>query len=420
MPIEHAPVNSVEMKTLELNPKVLGQRLQVERKARGLTQQDLAHLLNVARTTIVAVEKGERPLLPEEMVRLGAAWSISISDLVRDRPAIEPLAPQLRAAAPSSSLSASDVVGVTEAAESLRRLSENYLELERLVERPLMHNYPAVYAAGAMPPSEAAADIAARERARLGLGDCPIPHLRSVLENEVGLRIFLFPMTSRLAGMFAFDATLGGLIALNSAHPSERRLWTLAHEYYHFLCDRFRADVYVLSGVSPRRVGESERLADIFAAHFLMPAPGLRRRFYDLKAAHRDTITPGDLLHLKRQYGVTFQALTLRLEELKLLRAGTWNNLKAGGFRVGEAEAMAGLPPREDSEGRLPPCYLELAVEAYDRAELSEGQLAKMLGCDRIEARRVVREMSREWDLSDSGEAGNLELDLDQPLAAAA
>lgn len=400
-----------------LNPKILGQRLQIERKARGLTQQQLANLLRVARTTIVAVEKGERTLQPEEIARLAQAWEISISDLVRERPAVEPLAPQLRAAAPSSGLSKNDVVGVNQTAETLRQLGENYLELESLVGRPMTQNYPPPYSLDAMPPLEAAGDIAVRDRRRLDLGNAPLPHLRAVLENDVGLRIFLLPMPSRLAGMFAFDVRLGGLIALNASHPVERRLWTLAHEYYHFLCDRYRADVYVLPGVSPRRTSESERMADIFAAHFLMPTAGLKRRFYELKAARVDGVMPGDLLHLKRQYGVSFQALTLRLEELKLVRSGTWNMLNKSGFREREAEAMAGLPPRDESEPRLPQRYLELAVEAYDRIELTEGQLAKMLGCDVIEARRMVRELSREWVVSDEGTTGNLEIPLDLPLA---
>lgn len=405
------------MQTELLNPKILGQRLQIERKARGLTQQQLANLLGVARTTIVAVEKGERTLQPEEIARLAEAWKVSINDLVRERPAIEPLAPQLRAAAPSVGLSESDVAGVGETAEALRQLGENYLELERLVGRPISQNYPPVYSLESMPPLEAAADIAARERRRLDLGDAPVPHLRSVLENEIGLRVFLLPMPSRLAGMFAFDVQLGGLIALNASHPVERRLWTLAHEYYHFLCDRYRADVYVLPGIAPRRLSESERLADVFAAHFLMPTAGLKRRFYELKAARVAGVMPGDLLHLKRQYGVSFQALTIRLEELKLVRSGTWAMLNKSGFREREAEAMAGLPPRDESEKRLPQRYLELAVEAYDRAELTEGQLAKMLGCDVIEARRIVRELSREWVVSDEGTTGNLEISLDLPLA---
>ena len=44
----------------QLDPKALGQRLQEARKARGFTQQQIADKLGVARTTLIAIEKGER------------------------------------------------------------------------------------------------------------------------------------------------------------------------------------------------------------------------------------------------------------------------------------------------------------------------------------------------------------------------
>ena len=47
-----------------VGPRVLGQRLQEARRARGLTQQDVADSLELARTTITALEKGERRIRP--------------------------------------------------------------------------------------------------------------------------------------------------------------------------------------------------------------------------------------------------------------------------------------------------------------------------------------------------------------------
>ena len=46
--------------TESIEPRRLGGRLQEARAARGLTQQDLADVLGLARTTITAIEKGER------------------------------------------------------------------------------------------------------------------------------------------------------------------------------------------------------------------------------------------------------------------------------------------------------------------------------------------------------------------------
>ncbi len=43
-----------------IDPEVLGERIASARRARYLTQQAVADVLNVARTTVVAMENGKR------------------------------------------------------------------------------------------------------------------------------------------------------------------------------------------------------------------------------------------------------------------------------------------------------------------------------------------------------------------------
>jgi DNA-binding XRE family transcriptional regulator len=47
-----------------IEPRALGARLKEVREARGMTQQAVADRLGVARTTLVAIEKGDRRLRP--------------------------------------------------------------------------------------------------------------------------------------------------------------------------------------------------------------------------------------------------------------------------------------------------------------------------------------------------------------------
>ena len=47
-----------------VDPRVLGQRLQDARRARGLTQQEVADSLELARTTVTALEKRGAPHPP--------------------------------------------------------------------------------------------------------------------------------------------------------------------------------------------------------------------------------------------------------------------------------------------------------------------------------------------------------------------
>src|SRR6266851_5410926 len=52
-----------------IDPRVLGDDLQKARKRRGLTQEDAAKIIETARTTLVAIEKGERRIKPGELIK---------------------------------------------------------------------------------------------------------------------------------------------------------------------------------------------------------------------------------------------------------------------------------------------------------------------------------------------------------------
>ena len=81
----------------QLDPRVLGGRLQDARKAAGLTQQQVADALGVARTTVVAIEKGERRISANELVRFAKICHRSVSDFVSRKTVTESFVPQFRA-----------------------------------------------------------------------------------------------------------------------------------------------------------------------------------------------------------------------------------------------------------------------------------------------------------------------------------
>ena len=104
-----------------------------------------------------------------------------------------------------------------------------------------------------------------------------------------------------------YDDALGACIAINSQHPEERRRWSAAHGYAHFLAHRYKAEVTIEHGY--RRQPESERFADAFARYFLMPTEGLTRRFNGLRRT-QGKATPAGLCMLANYYGVSVEALT--------------------------------------------------------------------------------------------------------------
>ncbi|MBF6613853.1 MAG: ImmA/IrrE family metallo-endopeptidase [Chloroflexi bacterium] len=305
-------------------------------------------------------------------------------------------------------------------------LCRDYLELEEITRSPLVRKYPSEYPIAGLRHDYAGEMIAIQERNRLDLGNGPIPTdpaLRDVLEQEVGLRIFFMELPDRVSALYHYDHTLGGCIAINSAHPEESRRLSLAHAYAHFLAYRLKPEVLLKGGY--RRKPESERFTNAFSLNFLMPANGLAMHFSDIKRA-QGKVTVLDLCRLAHYYGVSIQAIVLRLEGLKLLRTGTWGILQARGFRVREAQeaqktqlqpGLDPLPEQQPLEQRelLPRRYQYLALVALENGLVSEGQFAHFLRVDRIEGRWMAHKLRLET-LSAAMDSSIINTDLTQSL----
>jgi Zn-dependent peptidase ImmA (M78 family)/transcriptional regulator with XRE-family HTH domain len=398
-----------------IDPRALGQRLQEARKARGCTQQEAADQLGASRTTVVAIEKGERPIRPSELVRLAAFYGRTLGEFLRDGQPVEAFAVQLRTSLALGPDSATERQ-LAECTLEFQLLCEDYIELERLTGSTLPRRYPPQYPSTGPNPELAGEDVAVSERNRLGLGDGPLLNLRELLENDVGLRVFVLDLAPKVSAMFAYTEQPGGCVAVNRKHPADRRRMSLAHEYGHFLSKRYTPEVAFLGRV--RRRPDLERFADAFARAFLLPATGLQRRFHELQRSRNGRLpTPADLCMLAHFYFVSVEALAVRLEELRLLPTGTWDRLKNAGFKVREAQALLGLPAHPEEEPQLPLRYQYLAVEAYQRGELSEGRFARYLRADRIEARRIAASLVTRPEMDDEGAVRALPLDLSGALA---
>lgn len=411
---------------MDLNPTILeqvdqdalGKRLAVARKARGLTQAAAAELLGLARTTITAIETGVRRPRAVELVRLAELYEQSVGDiLAASADPVQPSFETLFRAAGDLSGDEGDAK-LTKDIQRFEQLCRWYGELERELEAPLPRRYPLVYRSEGRSIDLSAEAIASSERNRLGLGDGPIGDLYALLEADVGLRIFAIDVaTPQVAGLFQFRADLGGCIAVNANHPEARRRWTLAHEYSHFLIDRHRGEINILR--SSRKVPPQERLADAFAKHFLMPGVGLGRRFDEIWRAVDGRVSPAEVLQLAHHYRVSFESMMGRLEELDRLPKGTYRRLKEQGFRPHEAKRHVPLSSA-NVDPVLPLRYELLAVFAYKRGLLTEGQLAERLGFpkDRILTRMRVDELLLQQRVED-GELMDYGVNLDEPLLLA-
>jgi Zn-dependent peptidase ImmA (M78 family)/DNA-binding XRE family transcriptional regulator len=369
-----------------IDMKTLGKELQQARTRIGMTQEKAAKIIGVARTTMLNIEQGGRRIRGDELLKLAVAYGLPISDFVRSRPVLEMSKPQFRG---PSLRSAEDNALIEPSVEQLKQLARDYFELEEITETPLVRKYPPEYTIGKLRTHEAAENIASQERMRLGLGDGPVPLLRDVLEQDAGLRIFYYPFPGKFSAIYLYDEQAGGCIAVNKNHPEERRRHSLAHDYAHFLTARNKPDVFIEEGYYQRKP-ESERLADDFASAFLMPANGVTRRFNDIRATKGSNPTVGDLCVLAHYYGVSVEAMTLRLEDLRLLPTGLWEHIERGKFSVREAQQRLGLGALPARDQKFALRYQHLAIEAFNRGLISEGMFARFLEVDRLEARHIA------------------------------
>jgi Zn-dependent peptidase ImmA (M78 family)/DNA-binding XRE family transcriptional regulator len=394
-----------------IDPKNLGHRLAEARKARGLTQQDVADYLKCSRPTLIAIEKGTRAAKPEEIIALAELYGRKVHDLVRPGEPVRGFQPHLRAAAGKAEPGNEEL---EKAVESLHQFAENYRELESLLNAPMTYNYPQeIRLSGRIEVRTLAEDTATRERSRLGLGNQPIGDLRELLECEIGLRIMYGNLPSRIAGLYAYAGDVGCCILINRKHPEERRRASLAHEYGHVIVDRYKPGVDYLRFRGAKPI--SERFVEAFGMSFLMPATSVRRHFHDIISLNGD-FQVADLCRLSHLYYTSVEAMAYRLEELELIPTGTVAHLRESRFGVKKAKDALELPEQKKMDTKFPDRYVYLAVKAYEQARISEGQLARFLDVDPVGAREIAELRSQDTHVTDDGKIESYRVDWHQSL----
>ena len=131
------------MPSLELDPRILGQRIAEARKSRGKTQEEVAEFLGYSRPTYIAIEKGERPAKPDEIIKLASFFGRKVNELVRPGEPVTDLQPHLRAVADKMKTGDRFQAGLNAAIDQLQALAEDYLELEKLMRLAAPAELPA-------------------------------------------------------------------------------------------------------------------------------------------------------------------------------------------------------------------------------------------------------------------------------------
>lgn len=357
-----------------VNPDIMGERLRRARSNANLTQDTAAGQLEIARTTLVAIERGQRRVKPEELIAFARLYGISVGRLTAPNAIHVDLSAKFRRVEGRE-------VGhdVARAVELLNRLASGAAELERAVGAELQQDYPPPVTIRASGLYQQAEDAAVALRTRMGVGLGPIRDLFSLFELDLGLRVFLRALPNHISGLYAYDPAVGACILINANHPWKRRVQSLAHEGGHFVADRSHADVFEEGEVA---ISVEERFARRFGPALLMPASAVRARF-DQIVNLEQAFSLRQLVLLAHQFGVATEAMARRLEELDLLPEGTWQSIRDRKFSSKFEREVLGDPAPEQSPPLIPSRLAYLASVASERGELSEGQLCELLVVDR-------------------------------------
>ena len=220
----------------------------------------------------------------------------------------------------------------------------------------------------------------------------PISNIITLLEMEIGVRVYVRRLDASISGLFSYDEVVGACILLNANHPPERRNQSAAHETAHFVATRNRPEV-LHTGVQEN--SREERYANAFARALLTPARGVMQKFSDVTAG-ADALTRKHIIVLAHYFGVSREAMVRRLEELGVAKSGTWEWFCAnGGITKEQARRVLGdqaLPDEAKVDADRPTTLRLnlLAAEVARRRLLSEGQLARLLHLDRLELRALL------------------------------
>jgi Zn-dependent peptidase ImmA (M78 family)/DNA-binding XRE family transcriptional regulator len=289
----------------EKMPGILGIKLRIERENLGLTQEELAKAVGLSSEFISLLELGKRMPSLDSLKSIAEFLKKDASFFLREREtAFERLFSQ-------KTLNKQAKSELTK----FKKYCDDYLKLEEVAGRRL----ELAPAYSHINPER----LALEERRRLGLGDSPIKNIYLLAELN-GLRIYrqILSEECKISGIFIYFEIKEAAFALIDKSMSEgEQIFTVAHEYYHYLRDRYtdpiidNPDVFMEEYVSlyhPR-----EKLAQIFARRFLMPPTKVKAIIE--KDFRSNRLDFEDVIYLKRYFGVSTLAMIQTLRELEYL-----------------------------------------------------------------------------------------------------
>lgn len=227
--------------------------------------------------------------------------------------------------------------------------------------------------------------IAKQFRARLGIGDAPIPNLFEAVE-EIGLKVLRFPIEQKdFLGLSACSTTQGAFVLINSHNLSiERQLFTLAHEIGHLIFHRGDYQDPLMANGCRDEEKNREQVANYFASHLLVSQTAFDQALMNMH----------DWLKIKSYFRVSYGTILKRLDEMGIKDFGETQKALCIRYRQETGQLLTKeveLEPKlQERDFPLNQRYYTLIWQALELEKISESKAAELLGMT-MEALRIER-----------------------------
>jgi len=344
---------------------MIGERIKMARRAAGLSQQALGDKSGVSKMSISKYERGQMTPGSIMLVRIAEATGMRIDYFLRPV-AFSLSAPSYRG---TSSLSAKNR-GVME--ETVREWLDRYVDGEYLLDAELSFSLGNVEReVHTLDDVERAAE---QLRRAWDLGDDPIPNVVKALEDR-GVKIGVVDGPNDFDALTFWIDDAAPAIAVRAGVAGDRERLSICHELGHIV-------TWPDAGLS------AERVAQRFAAAFLVPAGVVRRELGE----QRHALDPRELYELKHEYGMSMSAWVQRAADLGVIGPGAATGLYKQFGRNGWLKKEPGRPVPFEK-----PLRLELLVlRGTAEGAIGDARAAGLLGMTLRELRHWRLESWRE------------------------
>ena len=210
---------------------------------------------------------------------------------------------------------------------------------------------------------------ASQIRKKLGEDESSPIDIFALSQTIDSLTLMFYPLGKNISGA-CFKNSNSSIIAINSDMSLGRQRFSLAHELYHLFFDEDQSSTICSSK------------ADKFASYFLAPPAALYGAIQKRKSLTGKPLSLGDIIRLEQHFGISHQAMLVRLSEEKEISAEDIDSMQSG---IISAAARLGFdvslykPSPEDKKVQVLGHYIYQADNLLQADVISMGKYEELL-----------------------------------------